>query len=189
MNIFQRINNKFKKLIQIFLTFKVKFKFKKFGKNSIILNDCRLNNPNLIEVENNVFIGSFVWLNCGESNDVKTKLQIKSGSHISNYCHINAFNKVVIEDDVLIAENVYLGDTDHRVSERDVPIIKQGYHIKGEVIIKKGSFICKNAVIRAGTTIGEYSIIAPNTFVIQKIIPSNSLVIGNPSKVYKRFSK
>ena len=43
-----------------------------------------------------------------------TKLIIKKGSHIGRFCHINAFKKVIIEEDVLIAENVYLGDTDQQ---------------------------------------------------------------------------
>ena len=105
-----------------------------------------INNPNLIEIENNVFIGNHVWLNAGRSNDNNddTKLYLKSGSHISRFSHINAFNKVIIEEDVLIAENVYLGDTDHATSKKDMAIIKQGNKIKGEVIIKKGSFICRN---------------------------------------------
>ena len=137
------------------------------------LYGCIINNPNLIEIENNVFIGNHVWLKLLRSNDNNddTKLYLKSGSHISRFSHINAFNKVIIEEDVLIAENVYLGDTDHATSKKDMAIIKQGNKIKGEVIIKKGSFICRNSVISAGVTIGEFSIVAPNSLVNQKIIP------------------
>ena len=165
-------------------------RFKHFGANSIIKYGCIVNNPKLIEIEENVHIDSHVWLNAQDvSKNESTKLIIKKGSHIGRFCHINAFKKVIIEEYVLIAENVYLGDTDHKTSLKDVPIIKQGNEIKGEVIIKKGSFICKNAIINAGTTVGENSVIASNAFVIQKNIPPNSFVFGNPSKILKRNIK
>ena len=144
----------------------------------------------MIEIDEDVFVGDHVWLNAGEGlKKEETKLFIKKGSHISRFCHINAFNKVIIEEDVLIAENVYIGDTDHKTSHKDIPIIKQGNEIKEKVIIKSGSFICKNAIINAGTTIGKNSIIAPNAFVIQKSIPDYSFVIGNPSRIFKRKFK
>ncbi len=191
MKIKEKILNKIELNFEKLTTFFNKNRFKKFGTNSKIRYGCIINNPNLIEIENNVFIGNHVWLNAGRSNDNNddTKLYLKSGSHISRFSHINAFNKVIIEEDVLIAENVYLGDTDHATSKKDMAIIKQGNKIKGEVIIKKGSFICRNSVISAGVTIGEFSIVAPNSLVNQKNIPPNSLVFGNPSRIFKRKFK
>lgn len=190
MKIREKIINKLDTNFEKLSTFFNKKRFRKFGKNSRIRYGCILNNPELIEIEDNVFIGDHVWLNAGVSiNNKDTKLYIKSGSHISRFSHINAFNKVILEENVLVAENVYLGDTDHETSKKDIAIIKQGNKIKGEVIIKKGSFICRNAVISAGVTIGEFSIVAPNSLVTQKIIPPNSLVFGNPSRIFKRKFK
>lgn len=190
MKVIEKIINKLDRYFAILTTLTNKFRFRKFGNNSIIRLGCILNNPNLITIEDNVFIGDHVWLNA--QDDLKneaTKLIIKKGSHISRFCHINAFKKVTIEEDVLIAENVYLGDTDHKTSIKYVPIIKQGYEIKDEIIIKKGSFICRNVIINAGTIVGENSIIAPNVLVLQKNIPANSFVAGNPSRIFKRNLK
>ena len=140
----KKILTKLNKVFDLITTLFNKVRFKKFGRNSIIRYGCIINNPKLIEIEENVHIGSHVWLNAqDESKNESTKLIIKKGSHISRFCHINAFKKVIIEEDVLISENVYLGDADHKTSLKDIPIIKQGNEIKGEVIIKKGSFICK----------------------------------------------
>ncbi len=190
MDLIEKIFTKLNKVFDLITTLLNKVRFKKFGRKSIIRYGCIINNPKLIEIEENVHIGSHVWLNAqDESKNESTKLIIKKGSHISRFCHINAFKKVIIEEDVLIAENVYLGDTDHKTSLKDIPIIKQGNEIKGEVIIKKGSFICKNAIINAGTTVGENSVIASNAFVVQKNIPPNSFVFGNPSKILKRNIK
>lgn len=190
MDLIEKILIKLNKVFDLITTLLNKVRFKKFGRNSIIRYGCIINNPKVIEIEENVQIDSHVWLNAqDESKNESTKLIIKKGSHIGRFCHINAFKKVIIEEDVLIAENVYLGDTDHKTSLKDIPIIKQGNEIKGEVIIKKGSFICKNAIINAGTTVGENSIIASNAFVVQKNIPPNSFVFGNPSRILKRNIK
>ena len=190
MNLIEKIIKKINLISEKIYTQLNKFRFKKFGKNSLISFGCTINNPKLIEIEENVYIGNQVWLNAEKNNNFDdTKLFIKSGSHISRFSHINAFNKVIIEENVLIAENVYLGDTDHDTSRKDIAIIKQGNKIKGQVIIKKGSFICRNVVINAGVTIGEFSIVAPNTLVSHKSIPPNSLVVGNPSRVFKRKFK
>ena len=183
----EKILKKLDKYFENFTTFLNKKRFRRFGENSRIRYGCIINNPRLIELSENVFIGDHVWLNAGEGlNKDETKLFIKKGSHVSRFSHINAFNGVIIEEDVLIAENVYIGDTDHKTSKKEVPIIKQGHEIKKSVVIKSGSFICKNAIINAGTTIGKRSIVAPNAFVIQKNIPDYSFVIGNPSRVFKR---
>ena len=186
----EKIFKKLDKYFENLTTFLHKNRFRKFGKNTRIRYGCIINNPKLIELSEDVFIGDHVWLNVGEGfNKEETKLFIKRGSHISRFCHINAFNKVVVEEDVLIAENVYIGDTDHKTSNKDEPIIKQGNEIKGNVIIQRGSFICKNAIINAGTIVGKNSIIAPNALVVQKNIPDYSFVIGNPSRVFKRNFK
>ncbi len=190
MNLIEEIFIKLNKVFDLITTLINRIRFKKFGIKSIIRYGCIINNPKLIEIEENVHIDSHVWLNAQDvSKNGSIKLIIKKGSRIGRFCHINAFKKVIIEEDVLVAENVYLGDTDHKTSSKDVPIIKQGNEIKGEVIIKKGSFICKNAIINAGTTVGENSVIAPNAFVIQKNIPPYSFVFGNPSKILKRNIK
>ena len=176
----EKILKKLDKYFENFTTFLNKKRFRRFGENSRIRYGCIINNPRLIELSENVFIGDHVWLNAGEGlNKDETKLFIKKGSHVSRFSHINAFNGVIIEEDVLIAENVYIGDTDHKTSKKEVPIIKQGHEIKKSVVIK-------SAIINAGTTIGKRSIVAPNAFVIQKNIPDYSFVIGNPSRVFKR---
>ena len=164
------------------VTFAHKHRFKKFGKGSVIKYGCIIKNPKNIEIGENVTIENYVWLNAGSEN---CKLIIKNNCHIGRFTHINAFNYVLIEEDVLIAENVYLGDSDHG-SKVNVPVICQQINIKGPVIIRKGCFICKNAIISANTDVGEYSIIGPNSYVLQDKINNNSLLIGNPAKCFPR---
>lgn len=164
-----------------------KRKFKDVGDNIIIRYACKIDNGNKIVIGNNVFIGEHVWLNAGNINDKNISLEIKDGSYISRFCHINAFKKVIIENDVLLGEGVYIGDTDHATKNKNLPIIKQGFETKGEVIIGTGSHICKGAVISAGVKIGKNVVVGPNSFVTQHEIPDYSLVIGNPAVIIEDF--
>ena len=185
---------KFKKkllnLIYKVYTYLIKNNFKKFGENSIIKFGIRLNHPNRIIIENNVIIEKNVWLNADDRFKEKHKctLSIDNGVNIGRYTQINAFKSVIIQENLLIAENVYIGDTDHKNSIKEIPISKQGVEYKGPVLIKKGAFICRNAIITGGVTIGENAIVGPNSFII-KSVPKNKMAIGNPAKIFNRNIK
>lgn len=188
MNIIEKIFNKISKIFDFLTTLINKFRFKKFGKNSIIKYGCIINNPKLIEIENEVVVDNNVWLNAqDELKDGNTKLVIKNGSHISRFGHINAFNQVVIEENVLIGESVYIGDADHSTSNKDVPIIKQGIKVKGKVLIKSGCHICKGSVISAGVVIGKNAVVAPGAFVTTDV-PDHSMAIGSPASIIENYN-
>lgn len=188
MDLIEKILTKLNKVFDLITTLLNKVRFKKFGRNSIIRYGCIINNPKLIEIEENVQIDSHVWLNAqDELKDGNTKLVIKNGSHISRFGHINAFNQVIIEENVLIGESVYIGDADHSTSNKDVPIIKQGIKVKGKVLIKSGCHICKGSVISAGVVIGKNAVVAPGAFVTTDV-PDHSMAIGSPASIIENYN-
>ena len=88
----EKILSKLSKVFDLFTTFINKVRFKKFGKNSIIRYGCIINNPKLMELSDEVFIGDHVWLNAGEGfNKEETKLFIRKGSHISRFLSYQCF--------------------------------------------------------------------------------------------------
>ena len=146
---------------------------------------CKLHKPKNIEIGDNVFISSDVWLNANNwRDDNRASLIIKDGTYIGRFCQINAFKDVIIEQNVLIADNVYLGDTDHGHNVK-IPIKQNQIIYKGRVHLKEGCFICRNAVISANTVVGKNAIVAPNTYVTKKEIPDFHMAIGNPCKIIK----
>ena len=163
-----------------------KYRFRKFGSNSVVRFGCILNSPNNIEIGKNVYINKYVWLNSNDwRKDGRASLIVGDGTYIGRFSQINAFQDVVIENNVLIADNVYFGDVDHGIKDKKNPIKNNKYEFKGPILIKEGSFICRNAIISAGTTIGKNSIVAPGAYVIQKVVPDHSMAIGNPSRIVK----
>ena len=173
-------------LSENFSTFMKRRRFKKFGKNSKILTRSKLNKPENIEVGENVYISSDVWLNANNwREDDRASLIINDGSYIGRFCQINAFKDVIIEKNVLIADNVYLGDVDHSYEDETLAIKQNKIKYKGNILLKEGSFICRNVVISANTIVGKNSIVAPNTYVTKKNIPDYHMAIGNPCRVFK----
>ena len=74
MDLIEKILTKLNKVFDLITTLLNKVRFKKFGRNSIIRYGCIINNPKLIEIEENVQIGSHVWLNAqDESKNESTK--------------------------------------------------------------------------------------------------------------------
>ena len=144
--IFFKIINKVERILDKIYTFFIKKSFKNFGKNSIISFKCKISYPQNISIGSNVTICKDVWLNAGikSRDDNLPTLSIGDGCYISSYSHINAFQAVIIEKDVLIGESVYLGDTIHSTEDYDVPIINQKYVFKGKVIVGTGTHICRN---------------------------------------------
>ncbi|WP_436629411.1 acyltransferase [Latilactobacillus sakei] len=104
-------------------------------------------------------------------------LTLGSG-YINSNCNIACFNKIDIGNDVAIAENVTIRDTDNHYIYRD------GYEISKPITIEDHVWIGMNATILKGVTIGAGSIVAAGS-IVTKDVPSNCLVAGTPAKVIK----
>lgn len=112
---------------------------------------------------------------------------------INDYVHIAGINSVVIEDNVLIASKVYISDILHGCysgdGEQDSPasIPKERKLFSRNVIIRKNVWIGELVSVLPGVEIGEGSIIGANS-VVSKSIPPNSIAVGNPAIVIKKYN-
>lgn len=141
--------------------------------------------PGLIDLKNNsklIINGGFSF-NSGAHIIVNkgAKLSIGSG-YINRHCKIRCFGEINIGQDVAISENVSIWDTDaHQV-------VKENYSMTKPINIGNHVWIGTNSIILKGVTIGDNSIIAAGS-VVNKDVPPNSLVGGNPAKVIKENVK
>lgn len=148
-----------------------------------ISNVYQINNPKKIKIGKNVNIGSGAIINC-QPDDLQKTLFIGDNCKIGRDVQINAYKKVQIGDNVLIADRVHISDASHNY-KKNYPIIKQGAKFIGPVIIENGVWIGINAVILPNVNIGENSVIGANC-VVNKNIPKNAIAIGVPAKVIKK---
>ena len=94
---------------------------------------------------------------------------------------IGVNESIEIGNDVMIAYNVNIIDTNHDFSRTDIPMMTQGIVTK-PIRIEDDVWIGSKAVILSGVTIGKGSIIAAGT-VVTKSVPPYSVVGGVPSRI------
>ena len=99
---------------------------------------------------------------------------------------IVVYDRVTIEDDVLIASNVYVSDGGHALTHGDQAYMYQGIAGVAPIVIGRGSWIGQNAVILPGVTIGACSVIGANA-VVKRDVPAGAVVVGAPARVVRRW--
>lgn len=194
---------KFKKLVDLYNNYGV------FGLIVLIVQksltiiffpNCRLIRfPIIIRGKKYIDFGS--KLTTGEGcrfeayNNQKSKKSLIFGKNIqlNDYVHITAMNNVVIGDNVLMASKIYISDSSHGFysgeemdSSPEQHPIDRSYNIS-EVIIEDNVWLGEFVSVLPGVNIGKGAIIGSNS-VVTKDIPPNTIAVGSPAKVIKKYN-
>jgi lipopolysaccharide O-acetyltransferase len=122
----------------------------------------------------------------------ETKLCIGDRVQLNDYVHIGAIHSVIIGNDVLVASRVFISDHHHgnyhgdqehsspQMAPASRPLISQPVNIGDRVWIGEG------VSVLPGVKIGEGAVIGAGA-VVTKDIPPNTIAVGIPAKVIKRF--
>lgn len=97
-----------------------------------------------------------------------------------------AFISVVIEDDVMFANNVFVADGTHAFTHTAVPYKYQGVGAPRPVHIGCGAWIGQNVVIMPGVRVGPMAIVGANS-VVTRDVPERTIVAGAPARVVRRW--
>lgn len=159
--------------------------FKSFGKKSSIFRPRNIEGAKYIEIGSLAMLMEGAWLLALKIDSNIPKLKIGDGCYIGHYAHIVAVRSVEIENDVLIADKVYISDNLHGFDSVSVPIRYQPVKHNRKVLIKSGSWIGENVCI-IGATVGRNSVVAANS-VVTKDVPDFCVVAGAPAKIIKRY--
>ena len=161
--------------------------FPKMGKGSVILSPLHIDGAKNITIGENTIIQYKSWLVAlpltGEN---KANLKIGNGCAIGHFNEIYATKSIIIEDNVLTADRVYISDNLHGYEEIDKPILKQPIKQIGTVRIGEGSWLGVGVCV-LGANIGKHCIIGSNA-VVTHDIPDYSVAVGIPAKIIKRYS-
>jgi carbonic anhydrase/acetyltransferase-like protein (isoleucine patch superfamily) len=159
--------------------------FAHFGKETMLMCPVRLSGERRISIGARVFIGADSWLQTlpdGESQSVA--ITIGDGVSFSGSCVISAVRMVRLEDEVLLARNVYISDHIHKYTQVGTPILAQGLDKISPVLIRRGAWLGQNVVVCPGVTIGQGSVIGANSVVTQSI-PDFCVAVGSPARVVR----
>lgn len=155
-----------------------------FGKGCVILG------------KENICIGENSWFGVGSEvvaynshlgQKLNASLNIGNNVRATSRCRITCAGEIVIEDDVLLAPEVFITDHNHGMD----PEYKGGYspqplQVKS-VRIEKGVWLGQRVTILPGVTVGKHSIIGANS-VVTRSVPEYCIAVGNPAKVIKRWN-
>ena len=99
---------------------------------------------------------------------------------------IVSYNKIWIEDNVLIGVNTRIYDSDfHPISYEDRKNNLNNVNTK-KVIIGEGTFIGANSIILKGSCIGKRCVVGAGT-IVSGTFPDDCIIAGNPGKVIRRL--
>ncbi|MGL6101471.1 MAG: DapH/DapD/GlmU-related protein [Fusobacteriaceae bacterium] len=141
-----------------------------FGKNLITGKNCRI--ESVYGEKDSIVIGNNVQIN--------------------DNVHITGMQQVIIKDNVLIASRVYISDCTHgeyRKGEISLPneIVSERKLKSKPVLIEENVWLGEGVCVLPGVTIGKNSIIGANS-VVTKDIPENSIAVGIPAIIIKKFN-
>lgn len=169
-------------------TFLLASQFKEIGGGSRITPPCRFFGLNQVSLGKNVIVHRSCWLQTipdSDGNDAP-KLLIESNANVGMGATISAAKRVVLEEHVLLAPNVYISDHGHAFENINLPIARQGLTRIIPVVIGRATWLGQNVVVLPGATIGRHCVIGANS-VVNSPIPDYSIAVGSPARVVKQY--
>lgn len=181
--------------------------FNRCGKGLILGRGVTIRVPGHIEIGDNVAIDDHTLLDGGTGAACRMKignrviiskgcvvaakdgpLEIGDEADIGAHVIIASIGGIVLENNVLIAGNCYLGGARYKLDSLDKPIMYQGIYSRGPLVIGEGTWIGASAMVFDGVTIGKGCVVGAGA-VVTKDIPDYSIVVGNPAKVIRTREK
>ena len=159
--------------------------FAAFGPCSEIgLPTVSLVNPAGISIGAFVKIGAYAVLEALVPERGVT-VSIADGAYLGHFARVTAVGAVVIGEEAMIADRVYLSDTGHIYEDVTQPIKRQGLRDGRRVEIGRGAWIGIGAAVVGNVRIGENAVVGANA-VVREDVPDRTVVAGNPAQVVRR---
>ena len=111
--------------------------------------------------------------NCNICEHTFIENDVIVGNNVTIKCGVYIWDGVTIENNVQLGPNVTFTNDLYPRSKHNFEISK--------TVVKQGASVGANATIIAGITIGEFALIGAGS-VVTKIIPNNTLWMGNPAR-------
>ncbi|HEX6460196.1 MAG TPA: acyltransferase [Thermoleophilaceae bacterium] len=163
--------------------------FAAFGQGSMIAPPAMVPCPRLIEIGEGVFVMPGAWLSVMEEHNGRNyepRLRIGDRVSLGRDAVVACIGSVEIEDDVLSADRIFIGDTYHDYRNPRMPVARQHLIDPRPVRIGRGAFLGVGAIVLPGVTVGENGYVGAGA-VVTEDVPPRSVVVGNPARVVKRW--
>ena len=130
--------------------------------------------------------GTLLEPGCWITMSPQARVRIGQGCFLNRGTMIAASELVEIGDHTMFANGCFIGDSDHRYDDPDVPITWQGFEPRGPVRIGSSCWFGVNCVVTGGVEIGDRAVIGANS-VVTRDIPAGTIAAGAPAKVVREI--
>lgn len=175
----------YQKCCRTFFLVTHKLSFKVLGQDAYLVSPFRTDGGNNISIGDRTLFQRGVWLYCCGVDGLDASLSVGSGCVFGYNNHIASVREVIIGDDVLTANNVYISDNIHEYEDITKPVMHQPVRFKRAVIIGAGAWIGENVSI-IGACVGKNSVIGANS-VVTRDIPDYCVAVGAPAVIIRQF--
>ena len=156
--------------------------FNSIGENTTIIKPVQIDNAHSMRIGKESYIAEGAWLLGG---DTGVTIEIGNGVTIGHYSHIVGIESLLIDDNVLIADRVFISDCTHTYEDINNPLYKQPIKTYSSVIIGEGSWLGENVCV-CGASVGKHCVIGANS-VVTSDIPDYCVAVGSPARVVKKY--
>ncbi|MEZ8557555.1 DapH/DapD/GlmU-related protein [Vibrio cyclitrophicus] len=162
-----------------------------YKKQKIIRFPFEVRGRKYISFSENLSTGRYCRIEAYSKNDEKV-LKIGHNCQINDNVHIVASENVTIKDNVLIASRVFISDLNHGSysgysQSHPSELASKRALSSSPVIIESNVWLGEGVVVLPGVTIGENVIVGANS-VVSKNLESNTIHVGNPAKLIKKYN-
>jgi acetyltransferase-like isoleucine patch superfamily enzyme len=135
-----------------------------------------------LEIGENTLLEPGCWLTLAAD----ARIRVGQGCFLNRGTMLAALELIEIGDHVMFANNCFVGDSDHRYEDPDVPVTMQGFAPRGPVRIGDNCWFGVNCVVTGGVTIGERCVIGANS-VVTTDLPPRVIAAGSPARVIREI--
>ena len=156
----------------------------------MILCPRRVEGPGYIEIGERSVVSKHSWLGAINSYAgirYQPRLLIGNDVYIGQYSSLQCISNIIIEDNCVLSEYIYISDCAHGVDPKAGLIMHQKLEHKGDVLIRSHTFIGYRACIMPGVTLGRHCVVGANS-VVTRSFPDFSMIAGVPARLIKIYS-
>ena len=145
-----------------------------------------------VKLGENVKLSKFINLygcEIGDNTKIGAFVEVQKNARIGRNCKISSHTficeGVTIEDNVFVGHNVtFINDLYPRATAADGALQTEADWKVESTLIERGASIGSGATILANLTVGENAIVGAGS-VVTRSVPANSIVAGNPARVFR----
>ncbi len=130
--------------------------------------------------------GTLLEPGCWLTLSPEARIRIGAGCFLNQGVMLAALELIEIGDHVMLANNCFVGDSDHRYDDPTKPITWQGFVPRGPVRVGSNCWFGVNCVVTGGVTIGERCVVGANS-VVTGDLPPGVIAAGAPAKVIREI--